>query len=126
MEWYLPNDGDDFFTGKGIYCENGENPGTFVGVAGNISGRTRTTSYTTLTAGDQGTGWKTLSSLVDVVQEVVTDNAGTGDALVLIVDSTSSDRLDIQAWDYGDHSRAAKLHIEYSAGAAGRRILIIE
>lgn len=122
MEWYLPNDDDDYFDGKTIYCENGSNPSTFTTDAGDISNRTTTTASTAAGSGGQGTGWKTTPSLVDEVQEVVTDQGGTGDALVFLIYSTTTNDLDIQSWDEGDHSLAAKLHIEYTEGAAGLSI----
>jgi len=95
MDIYLPDDGDDFFDGKTLYAENNNNPGPFTTDASNISNRTFTTASVALGTGAQGTGWKTLPSMVDLVQEVVTDQGGTGDAFVAIIKSTKSDDLEI-------------------------------
>ncbi len=120
LELYLPNAaGDDLYTNKDVYCENGNNPGTFTTGASNMSNRTLTTASTELVGGSQGTGWKNCPAsgdLIDEVQEVVDDNAGTGDALVFIIDSTSYEDLDIQSWDFDDNTKGAKVHLEYTVG----------
>jgi len=116
---YLPDTDDDFFDNKTVYCENASNPGTFTTDANDISGRTFTTNSVALGSGGQGTGWKNSPSLVTPVQEVVTDQSGTGDAFVVIIKSTGTEDLEIRQWDYDDHSLGAKLYVEYTPAAAG-------
>lgn len=116
---YLPDDSDDFFDNKTVYCENASNPGTFTTDDNNITGRTKTSNSVALGSGGQGTGWKNSPSLVTPVQEVVTDQGGTGDAFVVILDSTGSEDLEFRTWDYSGNAHGPKLYIEYTPAAAG-------
>lgn len=120
MEIYLPYAADDFFTGKVLWCENNNNPPTLTTDDNNLSDRTKTSNSVALGEGQQGTGWKTLPSMVALIQEVVDDQGGTGDALVAILTSTTGDDLYFRSYDYSDGSLAAKIHIEYTVGAEGR------
>ena len=121
-EFYLPDASDSTDDGKELYFENASNPSTFTTAGGDITGRDRTSAKGVMDDSyPGGVGWYTVDhcpSLVDPLQEVVDDQGGTGDAVVLIIDSTTTADLDIQAWD-GDTEKTAKLHIEYTATAAG-------
>jgi len=101
-----------------IYCQNANNPGTFTTGANDITNRTRTSvaNRTDWDAIGVGAGWKNSPSIVTSVQQVVDDNGGTGDALVVIFDHHSFGQFSIRTWDYFDHTEAAKIHIEYTEG----------
>lgn len=111
IEIYLPDKNDDYFDDKIVYCQNAKNPVTFSG-NNNISDRATTTNSIELGTGGKGIGWETSPSIVDLIQEVIDDQSGTGDALVIIIDNASAIDLDIRSYD-SDTELAAKLYIEY-------------
>lgn len=102
-----------------IHCQDANNPSTFVAENGNIRARSLTTEKATWNADNIGTGaFKNSPSLTDVIQEVVDDNSGTGDALVVIWDCFSPVDFGYYTYDQGDHSNAPTIHIEYTTAAA--------
>lgn len=117
MSVYL---GDIFLGHKDcdIYCEENATPAQFSGVTNNISDRSMTgVSVLWDAANDYSADWYDSPSLEPIIQEVVDDLGGIGDALVFIFDHRSSDDMEIT--DYtGSTSLCAKLHIEYSVVAA--------
>lgn len=115
MQFYLPDDSDDFFDDKTVYGENGSNPPTFTTDANNIGDRTTTLTSIPLGSGGQGTGWVNTPELKTIVQEIVDDNAGTGDAIIFLCFHTGTTDLEIRAWDYGAaHELGAKLEMTWT------------
>lgn len=104
-----------------IWFENGSNPGTFTTGASNISGRTPTSNSVVWNVSAIGEGWSNTDSLTVPLQEVVDDNSGTGDALVLIAQGKQAGkRWQLRFWDYSGNASGMKIHIEFEAGAAGQ------
>ena len=99
-----------------IHAEDGAGPATFTTTGGNLTGRTRTTASTPWVANSIGTGWHDSPSIVSVIQELVTDYSPTAIVLILKPKGEATKMLDFQAWDCGDPSAAAKLHLEWTEG----------
>lgn len=102
-----------------FYGEAADNPGTFTGSSGNISGRTRTTAKKTVVAADVGAGWYSID-VTAVVQEIVNRGGwASGNAIVIILDALSNSiALQFRAYD-GGAGDAAKLDIDYTVPSGG-------
>lgn len=103
-----------------IHAEDGAAPATFTTAAYNITGRARTTAFAAwiadaIAAG--GIGWFNSPSIVDVIQELVTDYDCTAIALILKPYSDASKELRFQSWDEASHVLGAKLHLEWTEEA---------
>ena len=100
-----------------IHCEDVDDADDF-GATADVTGRTRTTNFTTWTATGIGTGEVNSPGIESVVQEVV-NRAGWngGNDMVVLVDGRSDSPQDFRMVSYeSDTSKAVKLHIEYSTG----------
>jgi hypothetical protein len=89
-----------------------------------------TPSWTTATAAvdvtnimTAGAGFYTFATVTSIVQEIV-NRAGwaSGNAIALGMHSQTSGDLRIYAWDYSDHTYAAKLIINYTASGGGSMV----
>lgn len=100
-----------------IYAEDAATPPALTTDANDVSDRTPTTAKVDWNATGVGTGFVQTPSLVSVIQELV--NSYTIGAVLFIwksglIDTTHAFKgYWVQAYNYDDHSRAAKLHIEY-------------
>ncbi len=108
-------------TGEGvltkIYADDQNNPGAPVSQADYYS-RTNTTAGVDQD-GYLGYGFNNTPSLVSVIQELVNSYGYSNQAIqILHKDDSGTDYSRYYSWDYNDHSRAPKLHIEYTAGGA--------
>lgn len=100
-----------------IYAEDGAAPGTFTTDAFDITDRTRTAASVpwiadAIAAG--GVGWFNSPSIVDVIQELVTDYDCTAIVLILKPNSDATKNLYLQSWDEASHALGAKLHLEWT------------
>jgi hypothetical protein len=70
-----------------------------------------------------GSGFYTIATVTGIVQEIV-NRAGwaSGNAIALGMHSQTSGDLRIYAWDYSDHTYAAKLIINYTASGGGSMV----
>jgi hypothetical protein len=70
-----------------------------------------------------GSGFYTIATVTGIVQEIV-ERAGwaSGNAIALGMHSQTSGDLRIYAWDYSDHTYAAKLIINYTASGGGSMV----
>jgi hypothetical protein len=70
-----------------------------------------------------GSGFYTIATVTGIVQEIV-ERAGwaSGNAIALGMHSQTSGDLRIYAWDYSDHTYAAKLIIDYTASGGGSMV----
>lgn len=114
-----------------LYFEDSATPAVFTTGASDISNRTGTTATATFGDGtDQGSGdntwWSTLVTQPDpeiktIIQELVDSyDYSSGLAMVGILQGGADANDDLGRNDYtNDTTLAAKLHIEYTAAAAG-------
>lgn len=84
-----------------------------------VIGRARTTAFTSWVQNGIGhSDWKQSPDISSVIQEIV-DRASwaSGNSIVLLLiantDVAQTYGLQVDAWNYSDHSHAPKLHIEY-------------
>lgn len=100
-----------------IYGQDADDAAAFTTTANDISGRPRTTAYTTWTATGIGAGSKTSPDFAAVIQEII-DRAGwaSGNDIALILDSQSGALFDFRSWDYGSGTAPA-ISITYTAGS---------
>jgi len=99
------------------YCQDGTaTPENFDDANPLVGVRSRTTNKTEWSVTGIGTGWKQSPSILDPVQEVATDHGITDLGILGIY--ASGDKLYFRSHEYDD-TYGAKLHIEYTAGAAG-------
>lgn len=97
-----------------IYCEDQESPPNFADGSTLIQNRMRTTASAEWAVMNIGAGaFKDTPSLVDPIQEIVTDyDVDTLVLLFIAKAATPLMALMATSWD-GDSERAAKLYIEY-------------
>lgn len=82
-----------------------------------ITSRTRTDDYTYWAANGMGIGWEQSPSLVDTLQELIDNYSPTAIVAIAKPRTTSFKEVTCRAYDW-DSAQAAKLHIEYTGGAA--------
>lgn len=102
-----------------MYGEKAANAGTFTTGSGNISGRTRTTAKTAVSAIGVGTGFYSVD-VKGVVQEIV-DQGGwaSGNAMAFILDALAGIAWQFVSYD-GTPANAATLSITWSTGAGSK------
>lgn len=100
-----------------VYGNDVDDAATFTTAANNISSRTLTTAKTTVSADSVGVGFYAVD-VTAVVQEII-NRAGwvSGNDLALIMDALTGVNLGLDMYD-GTPANAAKLDIDYTAGAA--------
>jgi hypothetical protein len=70
-----------------------------------------------------GSGFYTIATVTGIVQEIVNRSGwASGNALALGMHSLTSGEMRIYAWDYSDHTYAAKLIINYTASGGGSMV----
>jgi hypothetical protein len=116
VEFYNIDDDYDDANGK-LYFEKLASPAQFTINAHDITNRPLTTEYASWVQAT-GEGWVQTPSLVTPLQEVIDSYSPTALALILKPNTITYPPPYQQffgcAWDYDDHSYAAKLHIEYT------------
>lgn len=103
------------------YCEDADSAAAMQhNVNSDISSRTKTTAYATISLSDVGVGYVEACDLADAVQEVI-DRPGwsSGNNLLVILDNYSSGDFRVQHYDLAGNG--AKLDIDYTAPSAGGR-----
>jgi hypothetical protein len=105
-----------------IYAEDAQSPPTFTTDAYNISDRTLTSASVPWGADGLGIGWSNSPSLVTVIQELVGSYDPTAIVLILKPRADIWKGLDLRCWDYGDHTLAAIMHIEWIPPTGGGHI----
>lgn len=102
-----------------MYGEKAANAGTFTTGSGNISGRTRTTAKTAVSAIGVGTGFYSVD-VKGVVQEIVNQGGwASGNAMVFILDALTGIAWQFTSYD-GTPANAATLSITWSTGAGSK------
>ena len=85
-----------------IYCQVTQADPTWVASTNNISGRSRTTAYTTWAAGSLGAGVKTSADFAAAVQEYIDDGSYVaGGPLIVIIRGNVGSTLRITAYEGG-------------------------
>jgi hypothetical protein len=129
IEMYNADADYDDANGK-LHFQDAESPAQFTTTTNDITNRPLTTAYASWVEAT-GEGWVQTPSLVTPLQEIVDSYSPTALVLILKPNTIESPPTYEQffgwAWDYGDHSYAPKLHIEYTAAAGwkGSRGFII-
>lgn len=101
-----------------IYGEATDDATTFTTASNDISGRTRTTAYTTWTDTGIGTGYKTSPDFKAVIQEII-DRGGwsSGNDIALILDAQSNTQFDFRS--YNDGTAHPSITIDYTEPSGG-------
>jgi len=115
---WIHDTADDFLTGKNMVAENANNPDTWeAGLGGDITGRTDTDNPVSLGSGDVGSsGYYELPEMKTEIQQVVDDNSGTGDALNIIIHSTTTNDLEIESHVADTTNKSAYITITWTEG----------
>ncbi|MHC4597152.1 MAG: hypothetical protein ACYS19_19675, partial [Planctomycetota bacterium] len=102
-----------------IEGELSPNPAAFSSTAGDVSGRSKTTSQVQwsvpnwITVGDQGPD-QTTPSIASIIQEIVNQDSWVGGAIVLMFrDNPANPSLGVRCAEAGPGDDAAMLHIDY-------------
>jgi hypothetical protein len=102
-----------------IYADDQNDP-VAPTTAADYNGRTLTSAGVD-EDGNPGSGWHNTNSIVSVIQELVNSYDYSNEAIQIMWknDGSTGDNCRFSlAWDYGDHSKAPAIHIEYTAGGA--------
>jgi lysophospholipase L1-like esterase len=104
-----------------IYLHDAANTTPFATATNNISGRSRTDNITYYQATGVGIGWvgsANTTSIKNQLQELV-DTYGEVNGISIILEEVtggSGHRFTFRSWNYGDHSLAPRIFIEYTGG----------